>query len=130
VLTAVSVVGILGLTMLGGSTASGSSNLIPGRTIVEELTGGTPLGVFNVVGNVAMFVPFGWLLVLAAARRPLVLAVVAGVGLSVVIELVQSLIGRVSDIDDVILNGTGAVVGACGALLLRAATRSERAAQT
>ena len=72
-----------------------------------------------------MFVPFGWLVVLATARRPLVLAVIAGVGLSVTIELAQSLIGRVSDIDDVILNGTGAVVGACGTLFLRAAAERQ-----
>jgi glycopeptide antibiotics resistance protein len=129
VLIAVSVLGILGVTILGGSTASASSNLVPGRTIVEELTGGRPLGVFNVVGNVAMFVPLGWLLVLATARRPLTVAVVAGVGLSVTIELVQSLIGRVSDIDDVILNGTGALVGGCVALLLRG-PRSGRPART
>lgn len=128
-LIAASVLGILGATMLGGSTVGGSTNLVPGRTIVEELTSGNPLGLFNVVGNVALFVPLGWLLVLSTTRRHLVVAVVTGVGLSVIIELAQSLIGRVSDIDDVILNGTGAVVGACVALLLRAA-RSRHAAQT
>jgi glycopeptide antibiotics resistance protein len=129
-LVGVSVAVILGLTMVGGSTARASSNLVPGRTIIAELsTPGHPLGLLNVVGNVAMFVPFGWLLALAIARRPLVVAVVAGAGLSVSIEVAQSLIGRVSDVDDVILNSSGAAAGACVALLLRSATR-ERAAHS
>lgn len=96
----------------------------PGQTIRAQLTGDHALGVFNVLGNVAMFVPLGWLGVLVAERYRFLAAVIAGVGLSAAIEVVQSFVGRIADIDDVILNGAGGVLGACAALLIRAARRS------
>lgn len=40
------------------------------------------------------------------------MATVAGAGLSVIIELTQLTLHRVADIDDVILNGSGALLGA------------------
>ena len=125
-LTALSVVAVLAVTLSGAPAGTGGSNLVPGRTIVAELTGFAPLGVFNVVGNVALFVPLGWLLALTTARRPLVVVAAVGFGLSASIEVVQSLIGRVSDIDDVILNGSGAVLGACLAQLIRAIGSASR----
>ena len=76
--------------------------------------------MFNVIGNIALFVPLGWLLALIVRRRRLLVAAIAGFGLSAAIEVVQSLIGRVADIDDVILNGSGAVIGAGVAILIRA----------
>ncbi len=88
--------------------------------------------------NVVMFVPFGLLGVpLAAAvrrRRPLwttALAVaVAGVTLSAAIETAQLAIpGRVSTLQDVLLNGAGALVGAAvaaGVLLLVSGRQDRR----
>lgn len=55
------VVGILAVTMLGTTTGTGAPNLLPGRTVLQQLTPGHPLGVFNVIGNIGMFVPLGWL---------------------------------------------------------------------
>lgn len=119
-LIAVVVGGILAVTLIGGPAGTGAPNLYPGRTIHEQLTNvDHALGVFNVVGNLAMFVPLGWLLALVVRRRPLVVAAAVGFGLSLTIEVVQALIGRVADIDDVILNGSGAVLGAGIALLIR-----------
>jgi len=40
------------------------------------------------------------------------MATIAGAGLSVIIELTQLSLHRVADIDDVILNGSGALLGA------------------
>jgi VanZ family protein len=65
----------------------------------------------------------GWLIVLVLERWRLVLATVIGVALSAAIEFTQLFVGRVSDIDDVILNGLGAMLGACVGLLLLALTR-------
>ncbi|GAA0932187.1 VanZ family protein [Pseudonocardia zijingensis] len=113
--------GILVVTMLRATAGTGVTNLYPGRTIGEQLTGDHALGLFNVLGNIAMFVPLGWLVALVAPRRRLVGAAVVGVGLSATIEIVQLFVGRIADIDDVLLNGTGAVLGAGVALIIREA---------
>ncbi|MGW6274666.1 VanZ family protein [Streptomyces sp. NPDC055060] len=65
------------------------------------------------IANAAMFVPLG-LFAYAAARRPSVLTIVVGCfALSVTIEAVQLVMnaGRVVDVDDVIFNTVGALVG-------------------
>ncbi|MEX1077896.1 MAG: VanZ family protein [Homoserinimonas sp.] len=126
-LIALAVVAILALTLLGSATGTGVPNLIPGWTISQQLTDPDhPFGVGNVVGNVAMFVPLGWLVTLVTRRRRIVVAAIVGFGLSALIEVVQSLTGRIADIDDVILNGFGAVLGACIAILILAARSASR----
>jgi len=78
--------------------------------------------VSDVLGNILLFLPLGFVCAGAlgggrtAVRR---LAAVGGLGLalSISIEAIQLLIpGRATDVDDVIFNALGAVVG--GALLL------------
>ncbi|MCK9795996.1 VanZ family protein [Isoptericola sp. 4D.3] len=125
-LLAVSVAGVLALTMLGSWDGGGVANLVPGSSIRAGLAGEHALGLFNVLGNVLLFVPVGWLLALAVPRRRVLIAAVAGFGLSAAIEVTQSFLGRVVDVDDLILNGLGAVVGACLALLVRSARRPSR----
>ena len=75
---------------------------------------GSPKFVKNVVGNILMFLPFGFFVsyYLKANKvgYPLVLTLIV----SLTIELVQLKIGRVFDIDDVILNVIG---GFCGFLI-------------
>ena len=128
-LLALSVAGILTLTLLGSATGTGAPNLIPGWTVNHQLTDPSyPLGVGNVVGNVAMFVPLGWLVALVIGRRRILVAAIVGFGLSAVIEVVQWFTGRISDIDDLILNGIGAVLGACIAVLILTAGSGRRRA--
>jgi glycopeptide antibiotics resistance protein len=129
-LIALTVVAILALTLLGSATGTGVPNLIPGWTVNQQLADPNhPLGVFNVVGNVAVFVPLGWLLALVIRRRPILVAAEVGFGLSAVVEVLQSFTGRITDIDDVILNGSGAVLGACVAVLILAARSASRRAR-
>jgi glycopeptide antibiotics resistance protein len=67
----------------------------------------------QLVGNVVLFVPFGFLLPAAvqACRRLWVTFVVAA-GLSVLIESLQAILPEhATDVDDVILNTTGAALG-------------------
>ena len=71
----------------------------------------------NVLGNVLLFVPMGLATAgLARERRPAIRlagAVLAGVALSTAVELLQLAIpGRATDVDDVLFNGLGALVGA------------------
>lgn len=71
----------------------------------------------DVLGNLALFLPVGVTVAGAAGRRSpvtrLIAAGVCGLVLSSVIETLQlGIPGRASDVDDVIFNGVGAVVGA------------------
>jgi glycopeptide antibiotics resistance protein len=101
-----------GLAMTPGG-GPGEFNLVPGRGIGQQLHNyNRELGLTNLFGNVALFVPGGLLLVWLLRGRAF--AVVAGLALlSVLIEVLQFLQGaRAADIDDVILNATGALLGA------------------
>lgn len=67
----------------------------------------------NVLGNVALFVPLGFLLPLLISKRQTFLwQLLIGLLASVVIELCQYLFAaRIFDVDDIVLNAAGAVFG-------------------
>lgn len=67
-------------------------------------------------GNVVMFVPIGALAALAF-RSGWWRATVSGVALSLLVELLQLVLGRSADVDDVLLNSCGAALGAAVAVL-------------
>jgi len=102
------------LTLIRFQANNPGFNLIPLRTIIHDFrNGGTELLV-NTVGNVAAFVPFGILVAVGfgawvrSARR----VALASFGLSLMIELAQARSGRrVADVDDLILNTLGGLVG-------------------
>lgn len=105
-------------------------NVRPFDTIGRSLSGQMgSAGRLLLLGNVAAFVPVGFLVPLLG--RPSWRAVAAaGFGLSVAIETTQLslslLVGqayRHADVDDVILNGSGALAGYLGFLLLRGLLR-------
>jgi len=89
------------------------------RTIHFALKKGLGSREFTVlIGNLAAFVPLGLLLPQMFRRRSLLLVIVAGLALSIAIEVGQLAVSialgfayRTADIDDVILNVTGAVLG-------------------
>lgn len=90
-------------------------SLVPFRSVVHFWNkGGWPMAV-NILGNLAVFAPLGFLLPSLrgqARRTSLTHAALAGGGVSLAIELLQYLEGRrVADVDDVILNLVGAVLG-------------------
>ena len=64
--------------------------------------------------HVALFVPFGILAVVAVGRRLAWLAVLAGIGVGVVVEVGPSMVGAGSapDMFELLLNVVGVVVGA------------------
>lgn len=80
--------------------------------------------LYDVVGNVLLFVPVGVALAGLSRARHLGWLLLTTVGLaatlSISVELVQRLIpGRTTDIDDVIFNTLGALLGALGLVLYR-----------
>ena len=77
--------------------------------------------LINVIGNTAMFIPIGvvWPVVyrkLDTHRK----TIAAGVGFSLCIELLQLPFDRVTDIDDLILNSLGFLIGYGLYLLVKA----------
>lgn len=109
--------GLLFMTLRPSSGTGALLNLVPLR-----FEG--PGAVVDAVLNVGVFVPLGLLLAAAAVRLPV--ALLTGLLLSVAIEVSQYLVqvGRTSDVNDLITNTTGAVLGwAAGAAVMHVGRR-------
>ena len=81
----------------------------------------------NILGNLALFMPFGFLFPLKCGSK---LGKTCAVGLAAVlgIEVIQYFEGRVADIDDVILNFAGIMLGyaaCCIFIKIKALVRSK-----
>lgn len=106
-----------------------SINFVPLRTVSGFFADFDPdRFLVNIVGNIIMFMPWGFGLVQLweSNRKPLR---VAGLSLAITlfIESCQLFIGRAVDIDDLILNFLGSVLGALVWLLIRRASQPQKA---
>lgn len=90
-----------------------SNNFIPFKEILRY-DFGSQYFYWNVVGNIMIFVPFGFFISLYLDSQKLNRPVLITLITSLTIELVQMFIGRSFDIDDILLNCVG---GICGFLL-------------
>ena len=108
-------------------------NVVPFATIDRAFELGPRSPSFRLMlGNIAAFVPFGLLLPLAFRMRwPILTVGLAALALSVGIEAGQAAISawlgyayRSTDIDDVILNVLGALIGAVALALISLARPS------
>jgi glycopeptide antibiotics resistance protein len=88
-------------------------SLTPGYTIRSMLEKGSyGQKVINLAGNVLIFVPLGFLPPLLWKRwRHLWAAVPLSAGVSCLIEFLQLFLGRSVDVDDLILNTLGGLMG-------------------
>jgi glycopeptide antibiotics resistance protein len=93
-------------------------NLYPCKTIfsyiIEYNSSNKALFIINIIGNIVVFVPFGFLLPIAFQKQlnrldKLLFASVIGIVLIEIVQLVLKL--GVFDIDDVILNSIGVLIG-------------------
>ena len=119
------VLAVLAVTLVGGAGGTGV-NLAPGAGIragFDNVNG--ELGLVNVLGNVAMFVPVGFLVPLATSLRFLGGVAACGI-LSVAVEVLQLAAGRSLDIDDVLLNTSGGAVGAAVGITLEVLLQRRR----
>ena len=85
-------------------------NLVPFRFAYDYIIHKEPLGFSNIIGNVLLFVPLGILIAMQkiSARKGILLILAATFG----IELIQYIFCcGISDIDDIILNLIGGIVG-------------------
>jgi glycopeptide antibiotics resistance protein len=103
-----------------------SSNLIPFKTISRSLSPDRlRIEIVALIYNIVAFVPLGFLLPCMGERaRKWGVVLIAGLGVSLAIELVQlvTMLGS-ADVDDVILNVLGTLIG-CG--LFKAASAAYR----
>ena len=88
----------------------GTNNFIPFKEILRYNMG-SRLFFKNVIGNMILFLPFGFFISLylkeEKANLPLLIILIT----SFSIEVVQMIIGRVFDIDDILLNLVGGYLG-------------------
>ena len=91
-------------------TTVGGNNFIPFKEILRYEFGAR-LFVKNIIGNVLLFVPYGFFAALYVdikkGRSAFFLVLLA----SIAIEFTQLGIGRVFDVDDIILNVLGGMIG-------------------
>jgi glycopeptide antibiotics resistance protein len=108
------VIRIGSLRLKFGGSHEGPANLVPFKTISLYLGGGNGwlIACINLAGNVALLVPVGFLVPFLYRnmtwKKTLALAVATGLaieGMQVVFRV------GIFDIDDVILNGLGVMIG-------------------
>ncbi|MDY5873276.1 MAG: VanZ family protein [Bacilli bacterium] len=97
------------LTGTENSYGSGINN-IPFKEIMRYEFG-SKMFIYNVLGNILIFVPFGYFISRYVKPKKIFPIIVDALITSVTVETVQLKIGRSFDIDDIILNIAGAIIG-------------------
>ena len=92
----------------------GSFNLIPFRTFALD-----PWSLMILLGNVIMFFPIGFFCVLLWRSHSWKQLLLSGFLTTLGIEVIQLFVGRTFDIDDLLLNTIGVVLGGLFCRLLR-----------
>ena len=87
-----------------------TNNFIPFKEMFRYNIG-SRLFVKNVLGNMLMFLPYGFFVSYYLKNKKITLTLVLTLIASFSIELVQMMIGRVFDIDDILLNLLGGSIG-------------------
>ncbi len=98
----------------GFTTNHGGLNLIPLQFVVDGLLKNVPSAtiLLNVVGNIVIFLPLGILLPIFFQKLTRKQIVLIGSGVSLIIELLQGIIGLgIFDIDDLMTNTLGTLLG-------------------
>jgi len=89
---------------------NGGMNLVP-FTEIFRYEVGSELFIFNVLGNILIFVPFGYFISHFINAKKIWPILFVSLITSTTVEFVQLQIGRSFDVDDIILNFVGAIVG-------------------
>lgn len=89
----------------------GMSNFVPFREMLRYKIG-SKLFFRNIVGNILLYMPLGFFVTAYIDERKIFPTMIISLITTISIELVQLVIGRVFDIDDIILNLFGGFLGA------------------
>ena len=87
-----------------------SNNFVPFKEMFRYQIG-SRLFIKNVLGNIILFLPFGFFTAYYLDIKKPYLIIILTLIASTSIEFVQMSIGRVFDIDDIMLNTIGGIVG-------------------
>lgn len=96
-----------------------SINLIPFHTMYQyiftfnkNVDSWNQVSILNLAANATLFIPFGFFIpILFKSLKSIKKIIIMGFLTSCIIEIIQYFIGRSADIDDVILNVIGVVIG-------------------
>lgn len=88
----------------------GTNNFVPFKEIFRYQIGSAKF-IKNIIGNIMLFIPFGFFGSYYLKNKKMFTPVILTLIASTTIETVQYYIGRVFDIDDIILNILGGVLG-------------------
>ena len=105
-------IGHLMINFSGG--IAGPPNFIPLKTITSYLVGdkGSIIVFFELIGNIFLFVPIGFIVPFLFSKWDWKKSVILGILASLIIEILQLLLQvGIFDIDDIILNSLGVVIG-------------------
>ena len=97
-----------------GGIQEGPANLIPFKTILYYLLGhnGLLIGGINIVGNIIALVPLGFLVPMVFSKINWNKIFLIALGSGLIIEGMQAVLHvGIFDIDDVLLNGLGVLIG-------------------
>lgn len=81
---------------------------------------------FEIIANIVLFIPFGFLLPMSFRRLKWWIVDLIGLGATCLVELVQPYFGRTCDLDDIITNAFGAVIGCIIAKIILSICRLTR----
>ena len=96
--------------LMGQDGTSGGVNLIPFKEILRYPVGSTNF-YRQVIGNIVLFIPFGFFASYYTKTNRLGTISFITFLVSLTIEVVQKYIGRSFDVDDIILNVVGGILG-------------------
>lgn len=88
----------------------GTSNFIPFKEILRYDIK-SRLFIKNILGNILLYMPFGLFISAYLDKKNILPSVILTFIASVSIECVQLIIGRVFDVDDILLNLIGGILG-------------------
>lgn len=87
-----------------------TNNFVPFREILRYDIG-SALFFKNIIGNILLFLPFGFFVSYIIKSKDVILPLIICIVCSISVETVQLYIGRVFDVDDIILNVIGGIAG-------------------
>lgn len=122
-----SLVGIAALTLnpFQGMIGENRFDLVPFHVLFNSIRLGefwVRIALFDLLGNVALYAPLGFLVALRFQRLPVAAWLLMAVALPTTIEITQAtVLARSGDITDIIANATGAIAGFILARLLQRA---------
>lgn len=96
--------------LLSTENATSGVNIVPFAEMTRYKIGSRAF-IYNVIGNIALFVPFGYFVSDYLKAKKIHHILIISIIISLTAELIQFKIGRAFDVDDIILNVLGSIIG-------------------